>query len=129
MGAMRTFVDRLRRDEAGSSAVEFVLILVPMVLLTIGAINLSLMVYTVANLNYAAEDAARCNAVKKTTCTNAATTNTYGRARYKGPGVPTFTATNPACGSRVVGTVPYVFTTGLTSTTFTLSSQACYPAT
>ncbi|WP_436062110.1 TadE/TadG family type IV pilus assembly protein [Phenylobacterium sp. LjRoot97] len=126
---VRTLIGKLRRDEAGSSAVEFVLILVPTILLTIGAINLSLMVYTVANLNYAAEDAARCYAVKKTTCTNNATINTYARARYKGPGVPNFAATTPTCGNQVVGTVPYVFTTGLTSTTFTLSSQACYPAT
>ena len=51
MGAMRTLLARLRREEKGAAAVEFVLILIPMVMLTLGAINLSLMVYTVATLN------------------------------------------------------------------------------
>ncbi len=128
MGAMRTLLARLRREEKGAAAVEFVLILIPMVMLTLGAINLSLMVYTVATLNYAAEDAARCLSVKKTTCT-AASVNTYGRGRYTGPGAARFTASSATCGNRVVGTVDYVFTTGLTSTTIPLSSQACYPLT
>ena len=128
MGAMRTLLARLRREEKGAAAVEFVLILIPMVMLTLGAINLSLMVYTVATLNYAAEDAARCLSVKKTTCT-AASVNTYGRGRYTGPGAARFTASSATCGNRVVGMVDYVFTTGLTSTTIPLSSQACYPLT
>lgn len=128
MGAMRTLLARLRREDRGAAAVEFVLILIPMVMLTLGAINLSLMVYTVATLNYAAEDAARCLSVKKTTCT-AASVNTYGRGRYTGPGAASFTASSATCGNRVVGTVDYVFTTGLTSTIIPLSSQACYPLT
>ena len=128
MGAMRTLLAKLRREEKGAAAVEFVLILIPMVMLTLGAINLSLMVYTVATLNYAAEDAARCLSVKKTTCT-AASVNTYGRGRYTGPGAASFTASSATCGNRVVGMVDYVFTTGLTSTTIPLSSQACYPLT
>lgn len=128
MGAMRTLLARLLREEKGAAAVEFVLILIPMVMLTLGAINLSLMVYTVATLNYAAEDAARCLSVKKTTCT-AASVNTYGRGRYTGPGAASFTASSATCGNRVVGTVDYVFTTGLTSTIIPLSSQACYPLT
>lgn len=126
---MKALAARFRREERGAAAVEFVLILIPLVLLTIGAINLSLMVYTVASLNYAAEDAARCSAVKKAICTNAATTNTYALARYMGPGVATFTPSVTACGNQVVGTVPYLFTTGLTSNTITLTSRACYPLT
>ncbi|MGH6999081.1 MAG: TadE/TadG family type IV pilus assembly protein, partial [Phenylobacterium sp.] len=111
MGAMRTLLARLRREDRGAAAVEFVLILIPMVMLTLGAINLSLMVYTVATLSYAAEDAARCMSVKKMTCT-AASVNTYARSRYTGPGVANFTAPSATCGNRVVGTVDYVFTTG-----------------
>ncbi len=128
MGGMRALLARLRREEKGATAVEFVLILIPMVMLTLGAINLSLMVYTVATLNYAAEDAARCLSVKTTTCT-VASVNAYGRGRYTGPGAASFVASSATCGNRVVGTVDYVFTTGLTSTTIPLSSQACYPLT
>ncbi len=129
MSAARSLLGRFRRDERGASAVEFVLVLIPMVMLTLGAINISLMVYTVATLNYAAEDAARCLAVKKTICTNSGTMNTYARGRYTGPGTASFTGTTATCGNRVVGTVNYVFSTGLTSTTIPLSSQACYPLT
>ena len=50
MGGMRALLARLGREEKGAAAVEFVLILIPMVMLTLGAINLSLMVYTVATL-------------------------------------------------------------------------------
>lgn len=129
MKTPRALLARLLRDERGAAAAEFVLILVPMVMLTLGAINLSLMIYTVATLNFAAEDAARCRTVKTTICTNAATTDTYGKSKYAGPGVPTFTTTTgAACGNRVVGTANYVFSTGLTSTTIPLSAAACYPA-
>lgn len=129
MTAVRTLLARLGREERGAAAVEFVLILIPMIMLTLGAYNLSLMVYTVASLNYAAEDAARCLTVKKTTCTSLATVTAYGRARYKGGGVAQFTPTTPACGNQVVATVPYIFTTGLTSTPITLTARACYPQT
>lgn len=118
----------LLREERGAAAAEFVLILIPMVMLTLGAINVSLMIYTVATLNYAAEDAARCRSVKTTICTNSTTTDAYGKSKYSGPGVATFTTTSATCGNRVVVTADYVFSTGLTSTTVPLSAAACYPA-
>ena len=39
MRAMRTLLARLRREDRGAAAVEFVLILIPMVMLTLGAIS------------------------------------------------------------------------------------------
>ena len=129
MRAVRTLLARLGREEGGAAAVEFVLILIPMIMLTLGAFNLSLMVYTVASLNYAAEDAARCLTVKKTTCTSAATMNTYARGRYMAPGTATFTSAVEACGNRVSGAVDYLFTTGLTSTPIRMTARACYPLT
>lgn len=127
MTARQTLLRSLWREQRGAAAVEFVLILAPMVMLTIGAINLSLMLYTVSTLNYAVEDAARCSTVKTTICTNQATTSTYAKTRYKGPVAPTFTRSSAACGNRVVGTANYKFTTGFTTTTIPLSASACYP--
>lgn len=123
----RSLLTNLWREERGAAAVEFVLILAPMIMLTIGAINLSLMIYTVSTLNFAAEDAARCMTVKTTVCTNTTTTSAYAKTRYKGPVAPTFTPTSVACGNKVVGTANYKFTTGFTTTTIPLSASACYP--
>jgi Flp pilus assembly protein TadG len=127
MGKLQALATELRRDQRGAAAVEFVLILIPMVMLTIGAINLSMMIYTVATLNYAAEDAARCLTVKTTVCTNQTTMSAYAKGRYKGAAAPSFTSSSAACGNRVVGTASYKFTTGFTNTTIPLSAVACYP--
>jgi len=128
MPTLRRLIRRFWLEERGAAAAEFVLILAPMIMLTIGAINLSLMIYTVSTLNYAAEDAARCASVKTTICTNQTTTDAYAKSRYKGPVAPTFTRTSAACGNRVVGTANYTFSTGFTSTIIPLSATACYPA-
>lgn len=128
MNTHRSLLAKFGREERGSSAVEFVLILGPMIMLTIGAINMSMMIFTVATLNYAAEDAARCRSVKTTICTNDATTSTYAKTRYQGAAAPTFTPSLAACGNKVVGTASYKFTTGITTTTIPLSATACYPA-
>lgn len=116
------------RDERAASAAEFVLVLPLLILLTIGTINLGLMMYVYSTLNFAVEDAARCASVKTTVCTDAGTLQAYAEARYRGPADGlTFALTTEACGSRVVGSVDYDFTTGLTSTTIPLSASACYP--
>jgi len=116
------------REERGAAAVEFVLIMIPLIMLTIGVMNLCLMLYTVATLNYTAQDAARCASVR-TICNSDAAITTYARTRYQGPARPTvvFTRTLASCGNRIVATASYKFTTGLTSSTIPLTAVACYP--
>lgn len=118
------------RDERGATAVEFVLIMIPMIMLTIGAINLSLMLYTVASLNYSAQDAARCASVRTTTvCKDDAAITSYARARYQGVARPTvvFTRTLASCGNRIVASATYKFSAGLVSKDVPLKAVACYP--
>ncbi|HEX5380010.1 MAG TPA: TadE/TadG family type IV pilus assembly protein [Phenylobacterium sp.] len=119
---------RALRDQRGSTAAEFALVLFPLILLTIGSINVGVMIYTVTTLHFAAEDAARCATVKTTVCTDPAATATYAASRYKGAvsGV-TFVQTTAPCGNVVTGTVTYRFSTGLTATPVPLSASACYP--
>jgi Flp pilus assembly protein TadG len=127
---------RFLSDEGGATAVEFVLILTPLILLTLGAINLSLMIYTVTTLHYATEDAARCATVRPTVCADTTTLQTYAQANYGGmTAAPTFTlvkeaptATTCPNGNFVTGTADYHFETGITSTIVPLSASACYPA-
>jgi Flp pilus assembly protein TadG len=122
------------RDERGATAVEFILILAPLIALTLGAINAGLAVYTTATLLYAADDAARCATVRTTVCDTAVHLQAYAAARYGGlTAAPTFTLTKPAdgqpCekGNLVTATANYHFETGLTSTVIPLTAKGCYP--
>lgn len=131
----RPFSKRFIFQERGATAAEFALVLAPLILLTLGSINVGLMVYTSSTLHFAAQDAARCASVRPTIC-NSATIQDYGVARYKGAtAAPAFTLTkepddSAVCpdGNLVVATADYNFTTGLTSNVVPLSAQACYPA-
>lgn len=122
---------RLRRmagDESGATTAEFVLVLPVLIILTLGVINGSFMLYAYARLHYAAQDAARCRAVKTNTCSDDAATATYALSRLGGPlNAPSFQRTTALCGNTVTGTATYNFNTGLTATPITMSARACYP--
>ncbi len=116
------------RGTGGNTAVEFTLVLAPLILLTIGTINVSLMMYTVSALHYAVEDAARCSSVKTVICSDSASTAAYAASRYKSVGTAvTFTRTLEPCGNRIVGVANYRFITGLSVIQVPLSATACYP--
>src|SRR6185312_7964837 len=71
----RLSLGRFGADERGGSAAELVLIMIPLVALTLGTINLAMMIYTVASLHYATEEAARCATVRPTVCPSGAGAN------------------------------------------------------
>jgi len=137
MAGLRKFLDlgRFGSDEAGGSAAELVLIMIPLVALTLGTINLAMMIYTVASLHYATEEAARCATVRPTVCADTATLTTYALTNYGGlTAAPTFNLTvepkiATVCpnGNYVTATATYNFVTGLTTTAIPLTANACYP--
>jgi Flp pilus assembly protein TadG len=120
---------RFMADRGGAAAAEFALVLAPLILLTLGTINLCGMMYTASTLHYAAENTARWAAIKLTaTPGTTPDVQTYGVSIYKGAtATPTFTQSNAGCGNTVVATANYNFTTGLTSSVVALSATACYP--
>ena len=133
-------LDRFSADEAGGSAAELVLIMIPLIALTLGTINLAMMIYTVANLHYATQEAARCATVRPTLCpsgtgANATTFTTQALKNYGGlTASPTFTlvvepSTATVCplGNYVTATATYHFVTGFTTTAIPLTANACYP--
>ena len=121
-------VRRLLLDRSGAAAAEFALILPVMIILTLGTINVSFMVYAYTRLHYAAADAARCRAVKTGICSDAATTTAYALSRLAGPLVsPSFAWSNALCGNTVTGTATFNVSTGLTTTPITMQARACYP--
>lgn len=126
---MRRFLTSLLGDERGAVAAEFVLVVPVFIAITIGTMNVCVMAYSVAALNFAAQKTARCVSVSPGLCSNV---QTFGASQYKGAtAAPVFaltaaTATN--CGNLVTATATYKFTTGLTSNNVTLSGGACFPS-
>ena len=117
-------------EKAGASAAEFALVLPGVMILTIGTINVSVMIYAYSALHFATEATARYMSVHQTCSDTSA--QTHGSSAYMGPGSSvtfTCTSTNASCngGSYVVGTVPFNFTTGFTTTAYTLTANSCYP--
>jgi len=124
---------RLLGDEDGASALEFALVLPALIVLTLGTLNVSLLIYTVATLNFATQDAARCMTVKTTVCDTQVHLQAYARANYGGiTATPTFTWSHPttgACagGNFVNASATYRFITGVSTTNIPLGASACFP--
>jgi Flp pilus assembly protein TadG len=116
---------------SGATAVEFAMILPSFLLLLVGIISASTVAYTESSLHYAAEGAARSYSVSSVIsgqCGSAATAQSNAKTLYLGSGSPTFTASNPACGCQVNGTLNIVLNAGMAQWTIPLSATACFPA-
>ncbi|HEY8573926.1 TadE family protein [Phenylobacterium sp.] len=101
-------IRRLARDIEGATAVEFGLVLPVFVAMMLGLLSVGMLAFSVNSLQFAAEDAARCAAVKTTVCTDASTTRAYALSRYAGPQVsPVFSYEFADCGHRVTATATY----------------------
>ena len=119
---------RRLRDERGTAAVEFAMVLPAFAVLIVGSIWMAQLMFETSSLRYAVEAAARCAAVNTNTCSSTTATQTYAASKYYGPvyPAPSFTATATTCGQSVTGTVTYVLNTGVTSITIPLSASACF---
>jgi Flp pilus assembly pilin Flp len=119
----RPILPRFARHERGATAAEFALILPALLFLTLGVINISLMLFATASLHYAAEDAARWCMIN-----SCADVSTYAAARYTGPAMsPVFTLTHPACGELVSASATFNLVTGLSNLSVPISAAACHP--
>jgi Flp pilus assembly protein TadG len=116
------------RDDRGVSAVEFAMISPAFFALTLGMVNLSLMMFTQSNLHYATQSAARCASVQTTVCTDSTAIRARAAADYHGPDLgPVFTYAATACGNQVSGSVTYVLNAVFYQFTVPLSATACFP--
>ena len=130
MTALRKLAAALRDNQDGAGVVEFALVAPLVLMFIIGGMYLSMLGFTASSLHYAAEAAARCRSVNTTICTNAATTQTYAATQFvKIAGdTATFTATTPACGNQVVGTVTFILRTGIQKINVPMSATSCFPS-
>lgn len=118
-----------RRSEQGSSAAEFALVFPVFIALVLTVINLSLVLYGVTGLHFAAQKTARCLAMNSVEGTISANTCLADApSRYAGPVIGvSFVRTTAGCGNTVTGTGTFPLRTGLVNLSMPLSASACYP--
>jgi Flp pilus assembly protein TadG len=117
----------IARDCGGAVAVEFALILIPLLLLLFGIFDLGMAMLTEMRINFAVEAAAKCEAIGSPTCASSAETAVYGASVARVPGLNAsgFVVTTGACGVSVTATYAY---NGMILPAMTLNAGACYPA-
>ena len=133
MGRARALVLRanalrvIAQDCCGVVAVEFAVLLVPLLLLLVGATDLGFAMLTETRITFAVEAAAKCGAIGATMCASASETAAYGAtvARVRGLDASQFVVVTEPCGVSVTATYPYV---GMILPAITLNAGACYPA-
>ena len=119
---------------AGTVALEYGLILPVLLLLVVGTMDVSRLIWTYATLHRSVEAAARCGAIGACTAGQVAAravTEAWGLSVTAG----TFTVTTPACGMQVTANhdfpllIPWIGGTrpGAAPNTITLTVSSCYP--
>src|SRR6266567_2002648 len=116
----------LVRDCSGAVAVEFLVVLGPLLLLLLGTFDVGIVTLTLTRINYAVEAAAKCGAISAAMCASPPQTSAYGASIAGLPGLDAsrFLVTTAACGMNVTVTYAYA---GVVLPAITLSAGACYP--
>lgn len=119
---------RLWRDDRGATAVEFALVAPAAVMLLVGIMSLSLMLFSVGNMHFAVEAAARCASAIPSVCSSPAAVVAYANSRYSGALItPVFTYASAACGNQVSASITYTFDVGMFQQSVPLSATSCFP--
>jgi Flp pilus assembly protein TadG len=119
----------LRRDQQGTTAVEFGIIAPVLIALLVGTMGLCVALFLIGSLHFAVEDGARCASVKTTICSDGPTTIAYTQSRYLGPSgvTPTFTYAAAACGNSVTASLTYSVNVLFKTLVIPISATACFP--
>ena len=114
------------RNCDGAVAVEFAMLLLPMLLLMLGTFDTGFALLTETRITFAVEAAAKCGAVNTTVCGSPTEIAAYGAsvAAVPGLGASGFVVTTAACGISVRASHPYA---GIVLPVLTLTAGACYP--
>jgi Flp pilus assembly protein TadG len=121
---------RFGRDRAGTSALEFGLLLPVFLLLFLGIIEFGRALWTQSALQNAVEAAARYAAINYPTCASVSQTKSYAAGEVFGQSIPssTFSLSCNACGTQVSASLPFSFIVpGLIPYSITLGAQSCHP--
>lgn len=123
-------VRQIRRDERGTTAIEFAITAPVFFLILIGVIECGLVLWAQIGLQHGAEMAARCMTVDPSLCGTTAQTQTYAAQQAYGlnPPVTSFSVSAATCGNQV--SASYQFSAlsasfGLPS--LQIDAQSCFP--
>jgi len=122
-------LNSLRRDQQGTTAVEFGIIAPVLIAMLLGTMALCVALFLIGSLHFAVEDGARCASVKTTICADGPTTIAYTQSRYLGPSgvTPTFTYAAAACGNSVSASITYSVNVLFKTLVIPISATACFP--
>lgn len=119
---------KLWRDERGATAVEFALVAPAAVMLLVGIMSLSLLLFSVGNMHFAVEAAARCASAIPSVCSSPEAVVAYANSRYSGALItPVFTYSSAACGNQVSASITYTLDVGMFQQSVPLSATSCFP--
>ena len=126
---MGNLLESLRRDQQGTTAVEFGIVAPVFIALLLGTMGLCVALFLIGSLHFAVEDGARCASVKTTICVDGPTTIAYTQSRYLGPSgvTPTFTYAAAACGNSVSASITYSVKVLFKTLVIPISATACFP--
>jgi Flp pilus assembly pilin Flp len=125
---VRDLLKSMRRDQRGTTAVEFAIVAPVFIAMLLGTIALCIVLFLIGSLHYAVEEGARCRSVKTLICTDGPTTVAYAQNHYFGPAVsPTFTYAAAACGNSVNASINYSMNVGFRTFVVPISATACFP--
>jgi hypothetical protein len=116
----------LVRDCSGAVAVEFLVMLGPLLLLLLGTFDIGIVTLTATRINFAVEAAAKCGAISAAMCASPPQTSAYGAsiAGLSGLDASGFLVTTAPCGINVTAAYTYA---GVVLPAITLRAGACYP--
>ena len=131
-GSMTKPVDprRMLRSRAGTTTLEFALVMLPFLMMIFGIVDFSRLIWTQSALQFATERAARCAAVNTSACGTLSEIQAYAGSQAFATEIPTtaFSYAANACGSDVSATTSFTFiSTILMPTALTLTARSCYP--
>ena len=78
------------RDDSAATALEFALVGPVLLTLVVGLIYACLLLFSLASMQYAVQEGARCASVKTTICTGDSSTVAYTQSAYYGPVISHF---------------------------------------
>ena len=122
-----TAVIRLARDQRASTAVEFAIVVGPLILLLFGVVEFGRALWRLNALHYSSEEAARCASNNPAVCGTSREIQSFAASRSGADyNVEVFTVTSAACGNLVTASYPMNLMIPFGSYSVTLQARSCF---
>jgi len=111
----------------GAVTAEFALVIPVMLLLVFGVVDFGRMMWYRNALQSSVEQAARCYALNRPSCTSAANAQAFAATITVGAHFPSsvFTASSPACGKKVVASYTFTSIVPMIPVNLPITASAC----